>query len=205
MSSGSAGSGATSPGGSSGSGVPSASSASGGGVAGGGANGVGVGGNVSVSSGAASPCCDSGRPLVTDPVTGQTVCSCQYERLQALQNAYGPSAAAAAARLAAVSSAVTSGVSAGLHGVYSAAYPSSDQNPYPSLGMDTTTAFYSSLVSLRLYWCNAYWLGQTGVIWPHVNNSRPLRHWRMGSKGEMMATGRRSPTPSFVRKCQQQR
>jgi hypothetical protein len=87
--------------------------------------------------------------LVTDPVTGQTVCSCQYERLQALQNGlaagYGPAAAAAAARLAAVSSAVT-GVT-GLHGVYSAAYPSSDQNPYPSLGMDSTTAFYSSLVS----------------------------------------------------------
>ena len=105
----------------------------------------------SSSSGAASPCCDTGRPLVTDPVTGQTVCSCQYERLQAqLQNGlasagYGPAAAAAAARLAAVSSAVT-GVT-GLHGVYSAAYPSSDQNPYPSLGMDTTTAFYSSLVS----------------------------------------------------------
>ena len=86
---------------------------------------------------------------MTDPVTGQTVCSCQYERLQALQNGlaagYGPAAAAAAARLAAVSSAVT-GVT-GLHGVYSAAYPSSDQNPYPSLGMDSTTAFYSSLVS----------------------------------------------------------
>jgi hypothetical protein len=87
-------------------------------------------------------------------VTGQTVCSCQYERLQALQNGlaagYGPAAAAAAARLAAVSSAVT-GVT-GLHGVYSAAYPSSDQNPYPSLGMDSTTAFYSSLVSSLNFW-----------------------------------------------------
>lgn len=83
---------------------------------------------------------------MTDPVTGQTVCSCQYDRLQGL--VYGPAAAAAAAaRLAAVSSAVT-GVT-GLHGVYSAAYPSSDQNPYPSLGMDST-AFYSSLVSPTL-------------------------------------------------------
>ena len=110
-----------------------------------GGGGGGSGGGGGVASGAASPCCDSGRPLVTDPVTGQTVCSCQYDRLQAL-SAYGPSAAAAAAaRLAAVSSAVT-GVT-GLHGVYSAAYGSSDQNPYPSLGMDSTTAFYSSLVS----------------------------------------------------------
>lgn len=24
-------------------------------------------------------CCDTGRPLFTDPVTGQTICSCQYE------------------------------------------------------------------------------------------------------------------------------
>ena len=25
-----------------------------------------------------STCCENGRPLVTDPHTGQTVCSCQY-------------------------------------------------------------------------------------------------------------------------------
>jgi hypothetical protein len=73
--------------------------------------------------------------VVTDPVTGQSVCSCQYERLQAsLQQA--AVAAAAAARMH------------GVHpGVYGAAYPSSEQNPYPSLGMDTSAAFYSSLVS----------------------------------------------------------
>ena len=93
-----------------------------------------VAGVTSAGNGATSPCCDSGRPLMTDPVTGQTVCSCQYERLTALQNAYG--------RLA--SSGVT-GVT-GLHGVYGAAYPSAEQNPYPTLGMDST-AFYSSLVS----------------------------------------------------------
>lgn len=27
----------------------------------------------------ASSCCDSGRPIITDPLTGQTVCSCQYD------------------------------------------------------------------------------------------------------------------------------
>lgn len=26
-------------------------------------------------------CCDTGRPIFQDPVTGQTVCSCQYELL----------------------------------------------------------------------------------------------------------------------------
>lgn len=26
-------------------------------------------------------CCDTGRPLFTDPITGQSVCSCQYELL----------------------------------------------------------------------------------------------------------------------------
>lgn len=26
-------------------------------------------------------CCDSGRPLYTDPATGQTICSCQHEQM----------------------------------------------------------------------------------------------------------------------------
>lgn len=26
-------------------------------------------------------CCDSGRPLFTDPTTGQTICSCQHEQM----------------------------------------------------------------------------------------------------------------------------
>ena len=30
------------------------------------------------ASGAASPCCENGRPIMTDPHTGQTICSCQY-------------------------------------------------------------------------------------------------------------------------------
>lgn len=52
-------------------------------------------------------CCDTGRPIFTDPLTGQTVCSCQYEilggyqRLGALPAALSmysaPYAAAAAA------------------------------------------------------------------------------------------------------------
>ncbi|XP_031782177.1 iroquois-class homeodomain protein IRX-3 isoform X2 [Nasonia vitripennis] len=30
-------------------------------------------------------CCDTGRPIFTDPITGQTVCSCQYELLGGYQ------------------------------------------------------------------------------------------------------------------------
>ncbi|KAK2720364.1 hypothetical protein QYM36_004301 [Artemia franciscana] len=86
-----------------------------------------------------NPCCDAGRPLVTDPMTGQSVCSCQYDRLMA--NAYS----SPAARLVASAS---MGVGMGLSGVgmYSAAYPSTEQNPYPSLGVDSA-AFYSSLTN----------------------------------------------------------
>lgn len=29
----------------------------------------------------ANRCCDSGRPLFTDPTTGQTICSCQHEQM----------------------------------------------------------------------------------------------------------------------------
>ncbi|KAL1517010.1 hypothetical protein ABEB36_000830 [Hypothenemus hampei] len=66
-------------------------------------------------------CCDNGRPLVTDPVTGQSVCSCQYDsaRLAALQ--YPRSV-----------------------GMYGTPYPSTDQNPYPSIGVESS-AFYSPL------------------------------------------------------------
>lgn len=74
------------------------------------------------SSTGPTQCCESGRPMVTDPVTGQNVCSCQYDsaRLAALQY-----------RNASV-------------GVYGAPYPSTDQNPYPSIGVESS-AFYSPL------------------------------------------------------------
>ncbi|GFR31222.1 homeobox protein caupolican [Trichonephila clavata] len=61
-------------------------------------------------SGSGQPCCESGRPVLTDPLTGQTVCSCQYDaqllgyqRLAASGlplNVYGTAAAAAAAAAA---------------------------------------------------------------------------------------------------------
>lgn len=66
---------------------------------------------------------------MTDPVSGQTVCSCQYDSARLALSGYS--------RLP------TAGVS-----VYGTPYPSTDQNPYPSIGVDSS-AFYSPLVSGR--------------------------------------------------------
>lgn len=80
------------------------------------------------SAAGGTSCCENGRPIMTDPVSGQTVCSCQYDPAR-LTLSYP--------RLS------TSGV-----GVYGTPYPSTDQNPYPSIGVDSS-AFYSPLVSSR--------------------------------------------------------
>lgn len=74
----------------------------------------------------ATSCCESGRPIMTDPVSGQTVCSCQYDSARlALSTGYPR-------------------LSSGGVGVYGTPYPSTDQNPYPSIGVDSS-AFYSPL------------------------------------------------------------
>ncbi|KAK6628941.1 hypothetical protein RUM43_002758 [Polyplax serrata] len=86
-------------------------------------NGSAAPGPGSTASG--TSCCENGRPIMTDPVSGQTVCSCQYDPSR-LTLSYP--------RLS------TSGV-----GVYGTPYPSTDQNPYPSIGVDSS-AFYSPLV-----------------------------------------------------------
>lgn len=104
----------------------------------GGSGGGGVGLGASSAGGATgggvngqSTCCENGRPIMTDPVSGQTVCSCQYDSARlALSAGY------AASRMPS---------SAGV-GVYGTPYPSTDQNPYPSIGVDSS-AFYSPLVS----------------------------------------------------------
>ncbi|CRL00315.1 CLUMA_CG013588, isoform A, partial [Clunio marinus] len=82
-------------------------------------NGAGANGG----SNTASTCCENGRPIMTDPVSGQTVCSCQYDSARLALSGYSrlPSA-----------------------GVYGTPYPSTDQNPYPSIGVDSS-AFYSPL------------------------------------------------------------
>ncbi|XP_054735790.1 LOW QUALITY PROTEIN: homeobox protein araucan [Anastrepha obliqua] len=85
------------------------------GVSGLSAGGPGVGGS----------CCENGRPIMTDPVSGQTVCSCQYDSARLALSSYS--------RLPAASV-----------GVYGTPYPSTDQNPYQSIGVDSS-AFYSPL------------------------------------------------------------
>lgn len=90
-------------------------------------------GSSGVSTGAVSPsgsasgggsCCENGRPIMTDPVSGQTVCSCQYDSARLALTSYPRLSTGAA--------------------VYGAPYPSTDQNPYPSID---SSAFYSPLVS----------------------------------------------------------
>ncbi|CAB3363808.1 Hypothetical predicted protein [Cloeon dipterum] len=67
-------------------------------------------------NGGGSACCESGRPIVVDPVSGQSVCSCQYD----------PRLFSSYPRLS----------------TYGATYPSADQSPYS--GIDSS-AFYSPL------------------------------------------------------------
>ena len=76
-----------------------------------------------------STCCESGRPIMTDPVTGQVICSCQYDSARLALSGYSrlPSS-----------------------GVYGTSYPSSDQNPYPSID---SSAFFSPLVSYYSNYC----------------------------------------------------
>ncbi|XP_033183510.1 uncharacterized protein LOC117153512 isoform X1 [Bombus vancouverensis nearcticus] len=74
-------------------------------------------------------CCENGRPMMTDPVTGQTVCSCQYDSAARL-------ALGAYPRLAPTATSYSS---------YPTPTPSTtDQGPYPSIGMDSS-AFYPPL------------------------------------------------------------
>lgn len=72
-------------------------------------------------------CCENGRPIITDPVSGHTVCSCQYDSARLTLGGYS--------RMALPSGGV---------GVYGGPYPSNEQNPYPSIGVDNS-AFYSPL------------------------------------------------------------
>ena len=80
-------------------------------------------------AGVTSPCCETGR-VVADPVTGQPVCSCQYE----------------SSRLAALNSYPRLSTGSSLYGAAAAAsYPAGEQAPYPSIGVDSS--YFSSFVS----------------------------------------------------------
>ncbi|XP_043488782.1 homeobox protein araucan [Polistes fuscatus] len=97
----------------------------------GGAGGTGASGGATtpVAATTGPGCCENGRPMMTDPVTGQTVCSCQYDSAARL-------ALGAYPRLAPTATSYSS---------YPTPTPSTtDQAPYPSIGMDSS-AFYSPL------------------------------------------------------------
>ncbi|KAK9882302.1 hypothetical protein WA026_020412 [Henosepilachna vigintioctopunctata] len=80
----------------------------------------------------AQRCCDTGRPLFTDPISGQSVCSCQYELL-----GYQRLASAGVPGLPALS-------------MYSAPYPEGMAAYFPALGADQAP-FYSTPVRTFRY------------------------------------------------------
>lgn len=73
-------------------------------------------------------CCDTGRPIFTDPITGQSVCSCQYELLGYQRLAGGVPGIPALS-------------------MYSAPYPEGMAAYFPALGADQAP-FYTSTVSV---------------------------------------------------------
>ncbi|CAB3363802.1 Hypothetical predicted protein [Cloeon dipterum] len=87
-----------------------------------------------VPSAAAAPgrCCDSGRPLYTDPITGQSVCTCQYDPQTHLLNYQ---------RLA------TAGLPLSM---YSAPYGEQMAAYFPSLGAADQPPFYAAPGGLDL-------------------------------------------------------
>lgn len=132
--------GALSPGGISQTSNAAAPGGGGGGAGSGGGNGSAGGGSSvgTVGNSGGTSCCENGRPIMTDPVSGQTVCSCQYDSARLALSSY--------------SRIQTAGV-----GVYGTPYPSTDQNPYPSIGVDSS-AFYSPLVSIRSFMLPIYFI-----------------------------------------------
>lgn len=74
-------------------------------------------------------CCDTGRPLFTDPLTGQTICSCQYDILN-----YQRLAASGATGLPTLS-------------MYGSPYPEGMAAYFPALSADQSP-FYTSAVSI---------------------------------------------------------
>ncbi|CAG9858129.1 unnamed protein product [Phyllotreta striolata] len=77
-------------------------------------------------------CCDTGRPIFTDPITGQSVCSCQYELL-----GYQRLAGAGVPGLPALS-------------MYSAPYPDGMAAYFPALGADQAPFYTPTAAGLEL-------------------------------------------------------
>ncbi|KYN14747.1 Homeobox protein caupolican, partial [Trachymyrmex cornetzi] len=86
----------------------------------------------------AARCCDTGRPIFTDPLTGQTVCSCQYELLGGYQRLGGLPTAALSMYSAPYAAAAAAAASEGM-----AAY-------FPSLGAEQAPFYTPTAAGLDL-------------------------------------------------------
>ncbi|XP_012279499.1 iroquois-class homeodomain protein IRX-6 [Orussus abietinus] len=83
-------------------------------------------------------CCDTGRPIFTDPLTGQTVCSCQYELLGGYQRLGGIPTAALSMYSAPYAAAAAAAASEGM-----AAY-------FPGLGAEQAPFYTPTAAGLEL-------------------------------------------------------
>jgi hypothetical protein len=79
-----------------------------------------------------SRCCDTGRPIFTDPISGQTICSCQYDLISYQRLASAGIAAAGPGGMPL--------------SMYSAPYPEGMAAYFPALGADQAP-FYPNPVS----------------------------------------------------------
>ncbi|KPI96233.1 Homeobox protein araucan [Papilio xuthus] len=108
------------------------------GVSGGG--GGGAGGPARPTSPAAAPrCCDTGRPIFQDPITGQTVCSCQYEFLNYQRLASGVPLSMYSAPYS-EAAAATAATAAGMAAYFPAL--SADQPPFYTNTVSTNNAIH---------------------------------------------------------------
>nr|CAD7258530.1 unnamed protein product [Timema shepardi] len=97
-------------------------------------------------------CCETGRPIYTDPLTGQTVCSCQYDLLSYQRLA---SAGVGAAGIPALS-------------MYSAPYADGMAAYFPALGADQAPFYTATAAGLELKENLA-----SGAAWPYPSVYHP--------------------------------
>ncbi|XP_058793101.1 iroquois-class homeodomain protein IRX-6 isoform X2 [Phymastichus coffea] len=110
------------------------------------------------SAAAAGRCCDTGRPIFTDPITGQTVCSCQYELLGGYQRLGALPTAALSMYSAPYAAAAAAAASEGM-----AAY-------FPGLGAEQAPFYTPTAAGLEL----KENLGAgTAAAWPYPSVYHP--------------------------------
>ncbi|KAJ8665140.1 hypothetical protein QAD02_006802 [Eretmocerus hayati] len=107
--------------------------------------------------GPSNRCCDTGRPIFTDPITGQTVCSCQYELLGGYQRLGGLPTAALSMYSAPYAAAAAAAASEGM-----AAY-------FPGLGAEQGPFYTPTAAGLDL----KENLGAGAAAWPYPSVYHP--------------------------------